>query len=149
MNTSLQPYLTKILGLVPSRITPLNSGCIGEVYRVDLPDHFFMRYSEPDMQVSAGDITGFITEKACFISVFKPFQTKTEQNKQSDIKYLFLISGGKVRLDCIKWLVKWYRSIPTPFVSVTLPSVAVPQGFPSVMYREGEQIRDCLKAING
>jgi fructosamine-3-kinase len=38
MKTLLQAHLTKILDVTPTRIIPLSGGCIGEVYRVDLPD---------------------------------------------------------------------------------------------------------------
>lgn len=34
----LRPQLEDVLGMVPERIIPLSGGCIGEVYRVDLPD---------------------------------------------------------------------------------------------------------------
>ena len=35
---SLERRLSEILGQRPSRISPLSGGCVGEVYRVDLPD---------------------------------------------------------------------------------------------------------------
>jgi fructosamine-3-kinase len=38
MNTVLQTQLTEILNIPPIRLMPLTGGCIGEVYRVDLPD---------------------------------------------------------------------------------------------------------------
>lgn len=38
MTVSLQAQLTQLLGFSPTHITPLIGGCIGEVYRVDLPD---------------------------------------------------------------------------------------------------------------
>src|SRR5690242_9276858 len=38
MTPFLQVQLAEILGFVPTRIVPLIGGCIGEVYRVDLPD---------------------------------------------------------------------------------------------------------------
>jgi fructosamine-3-kinase len=38
MTIPLQAQLTQVLGFAPTFITPLMGGCIGEVYRVDLPD---------------------------------------------------------------------------------------------------------------
>jgi fructosamine-3-kinase len=38
MKTNIQAQLTEILGITPVRLQPLTGGCIGEVYRVDLPD---------------------------------------------------------------------------------------------------------------
>jgi fructosamine-3-kinase len=38
MSVSLQTLLTQLLGFAPTRITRLMGGCIGEVYRIDLPD---------------------------------------------------------------------------------------------------------------
>jgi fructosamine-3-kinase len=38
MTIPLQVQLTELLGFAPTRIMPLMGGCIGEVYRIDLPD---------------------------------------------------------------------------------------------------------------
>jgi fructosamine-3-kinase len=58
--TELHAQLSEILGLTPTRIIPLLGGCIGEVYRVDLPD-------KTSLVAKVADGTGVMLEPEAFM----------------------------------------------------------------------------------